>query len=211
MDHHDLLHRARLDRQIGLTEIGLRTALSPAVLQRIDEGRLGELPPGVYARAYVRLFAAEVGIDPDHALRQVAPLLPEAPDPFPVLQQIASMRRNWPAVRFAAAATDALILFIINALIIAVVCFGTGTTVEVVLSAAGAGLAALCCAPVITYFAVFAGIGGRTPGAALWKVPAPPRTALTLSVILERTLAPVSIGRSSPSAPAQLADLARSR
>jgi hypothetical protein len=88
MDGHFTLHGARVKRNIGLDELNARTSLSPVVLRKIDEGRFDELPPGVYARAYVKSFAAEVGLDPDEALRSIEHLLPGAPDPLPVLREL---------------------------------------------------------------------------------------------------------------------------
>ncbi|MBA3296720.1 MAG: helix-turn-helix domain-containing protein, partial [Acidobacteria bacterium] len=58
------LHQARLNCQLELSELAARTAISPSVLAKIDEGRFAELPAGIYARSYVRSFAAEVGVDP---------------------------------------------------------------------------------------------------------------------------------------------------
>jgi hypothetical protein len=88
MDGNQTLHEARMKRNLGLGELKAKTSLSAAVLQKIDEGRFDELPAGVYARAYVKSFAAEVGLDPDEALRELEHLLPGAPDPLPVLREL---------------------------------------------------------------------------------------------------------------------------
>lgn len=82
------LHEARVSRKLGLRELSARTSLSPAVLRKIDEGRFGDLPAGLYARSYVKSFAAEVGLDPVAALKEVEHLLPDAPDPLPVLREL---------------------------------------------------------------------------------------------------------------------------
>ena len=62
--------------------------MSPAIVRKIDEGRFGELPPGLYARSYVRSFASAVGLDPAEALKEVEHLLPGAPDPLPVMREL---------------------------------------------------------------------------------------------------------------------------
>ena len=82
------LHEARVSRKLDLGELSARTSLSPAVLQKIDEGRFGDLPAGLYARSYVKSFAAEVGLDPVAALKEVEHLLPDAPDPLSVLREL---------------------------------------------------------------------------------------------------------------------------
>lgn len=80
------LHQARVDSNLDLEALGARTSLSPAVLRKLDEGRFEELPAGLYARSYVKSFAAEVGLDPEAVLRNVEHLLPDAPDPLSVLR-----------------------------------------------------------------------------------------------------------------------------
>ena len=83
------LYHARINRRLTLEQIGLRTALSPSVLRHLDEGRFELLPSGVYARSYVRTFAAAVGLDPEAALAELESLLPGAPDPIPALNAAA--------------------------------------------------------------------------------------------------------------------------
>jgi hypothetical protein len=55
----------------------------------IDSGSLDALPPGLYARSYVRAFARVVGLDAEEAVRQLEPSLPRADDPLPVLRELA--------------------------------------------------------------------------------------------------------------------------
>ena len=88
MDRHLALHDARVASNVALGELSARTSLSPIIVRKIDEGRFAELPPGVYARSYVKAFAAEVGLDPAEALRKVEHLLPGAPDPLPVMREL---------------------------------------------------------------------------------------------------------------------------
>jgi hypothetical protein len=83
------LHRARVAKSMDLSRVSALTALSPNIVRRIDEGRFEDLPGGLYARSYVRAFAEAVGVKPEEALRDVEPLLPAAPDPFPTLREKA--------------------------------------------------------------------------------------------------------------------------
>ena len=47
MAGHATLHDARTRKNLSLAELSSRTSLSPAVVRKIDEGRFGELPPGL--------------------------------------------------------------------------------------------------------------------------------------------------------------------
>lgn len=85
MDQRRYLYHARISSRLSLQQIGIRTALSPSVLRNLDEGRFELLPSGVYARSYVRTFAAAVGLDPETVLAELEHLLPGAPDPLPAL------------------------------------------------------------------------------------------------------------------------------
>ena len=87
MSHRKFLYHARINSQLTLEQIGLRTALSPTVLRHMDEGRFEFLPSGVYARSYVRAFAKAVGVDPDEALEQVEPYLPGVPDAIAAMHE----------------------------------------------------------------------------------------------------------------------------
>ena len=100
MAGHATLHDARARKNLSLAELSSRASLSPAIVRKIDEGRFGELPPGLYARSYVRSFASAVGLDPAEALKEVVHLLPGAPDPLPVMREL----KGHPVTnRFAAA------------------------------------------------------------------------------------------------------------
>jgi helix-turn-helix protein len=94
VDQRRYLYHARITSRLSLQQIGVRTALSPSVLRNLDEGRFELLPSGVYARSYVRTFAAAVGLDPEAALAELEHLLPGAPDPLPALN--ARRPADWP-------------------------------------------------------------------------------------------------------------------
>ena len=87
----DLLKRARLQRGLSLSKVATLTCLSPRIVRQLDEGLFAELPGGVYARSYVRAFAAAVGLDPDEAVHALAAELPEPGDPLRVLRETADL------------------------------------------------------------------------------------------------------------------------
>lgn len=80
------LHRARVGEGIALNEVAARTCLSPRIVQLIDAGEFDRLPGGIYARSYVRAFAAVVGLDPEDTIRELSDRLPPDEDPLPVLR-----------------------------------------------------------------------------------------------------------------------------
>ena len=87
--HANPLHRARLGGGIALSEVTVRTCLSPRIVHLIDAGRFEQLPGGIYARSYVKAFAAVVGLDPDEAVRELSDHLPPDEDPLPAMRESA--------------------------------------------------------------------------------------------------------------------------
>jgi hypothetical protein len=87
VENRRYLYHGRINSHLSLEQIGLRTAISPSILRNIDEGRFELLPSGLYARSYIRAFAAAVGLDPEAALAAVEPYLPGAPDPLAQLNE----------------------------------------------------------------------------------------------------------------------------
>jgi hypothetical protein len=170
------LHRARIQRGIGLMDLAARTRLSPRVVQQIDEGRFAELPAGLYARAYVRAFAAEVGLEPAQVLAELEPILPSVEDPIDGLREAARQAdsANWfdeVTRRLAASGVDAFILLVVDALVIHVVAVTCRVSVGALLDQAAIAVASLCAVPLVLYFLVFEGLGGRTPGGTICNLP----------------------------------------
>jgi cytoskeletal protein RodZ len=58
------LRQARKQCGLSLPDVAGRTKLSIGVLQAIERNDFESLPPGIYRRSYLRLLAAEVGLDP---------------------------------------------------------------------------------------------------------------------------------------------------
>jgi hypothetical protein len=194
MDARTQLHEARLARRLTLAELGARTALSSAVLEKIDAGRFEELPAGVYARSYVRAVALEVGLDPASTLSTLEPLLPVAHDPFPALHDVRAPpppgTRHRQLGRCGAATLDALLLLAAVVLpILWLASWSMGVDVRTVLAHAGGALGTFCALPLLLYFLLFDGIGGGTPGCRIFAlVDTGARTPRTLPEILRRVV-----------------------
>ena len=201
MDTRKNLHRARVARSMDLSRVSAITALSPVIVRKIDDGRYEELPGGLYARSYIRAFAEAVGVPPEEALKDVETLLPGAPDPLPTLREKSgptpgdllrehaqhcvarartvlrrldrSMleRQGLDLRRATAAVLDAVILACVGAATTALTAWVCGVGFVEILDQAGLALAVMLSLPVLLYFVLFQGIGGRTPGARLSGLP----------------------------------------
>lgn len=94
--------------------------------------------------------------------------------------------------RLGAATIDAMILLAVGtvqALLTAWVC---GVSIDVLLAAAGGALAATCLVPIGSYFLIFQGIAGQTPGIWAFRIrhrdPPAESRELNLSLIASRLL-----------------------
>jgi transcriptional regulator with XRE-family HTH domain len=72
------LRKTRMAQGLSLTEISRRTRIGVTHLRRIEEGDFKSLPPGFYARAFVRAYAEAIGVDADIVLGTLADQLPAA-------------------------------------------------------------------------------------------------------------------------------------
>jgi len=59
------LRRARLQQGISLEQIAERTKISADLWSGLEQNDLSRWPTGLYARAYVRAYAVEIGVDPE--------------------------------------------------------------------------------------------------------------------------------------------------
>jgi cytoskeletal protein RodZ len=64
------LRQARERRGVSLRQIAAKTKISMAVLEALEHNDMSRLPGGIFSRAFVRSYAAEVGLDPDQAVRE---------------------------------------------------------------------------------------------------------------------------------------------
>jgi transcriptional regulator with XRE-family HTH domain len=72
------LRRIRMGKGLSLTEISRRTRIGVGYLRKIEEGQFKALPPGFYARAFVRAYSEAIGVDADVVLGELADVLPAA-------------------------------------------------------------------------------------------------------------------------------------
>jgi hypothetical protein len=185
-----VLREARRARGRTLADLARDTRIPPGALAAIEAGLFDELPRGVYARAWVRSYAAAVGVDPAAVLEIVGPALPRADETLKDICRLrdeeAPVTRRWHYR--AASAIDALVVLGINALIWAVslpVCQCSAPTIP---ASAVPAMVVMLITTLICYVALLAGISGRTAGTALFGLEVLPKPArpLTLHEILER-------------------------
>ena len=64
------LRNAREHAGLSLPELAARTRIPQRTLRAIEENDFSNIPPGVFARSFIRTYAREVGVDPDEAVAQ---------------------------------------------------------------------------------------------------------------------------------------------
>jgi cytoskeleton protein RodZ len=72
------LRAARETKQVSLREIANATKISVSALEALEENDTAQLPGGIFTRAFVRSYAAEVGLDPEETTRDFVAQMPEA-------------------------------------------------------------------------------------------------------------------------------------
>jgi cytoskeletal protein RodZ len=72
------LREARESRGLSLTQITKITKIPTAVLEALERNDGSALPGGIFSRAFVRGFAAAVGLDPEAAVREFLVQYPSA-------------------------------------------------------------------------------------------------------------------------------------
>ncbi len=106
----DELRRERIRQGLNLDQIVQRTKISPRSLQAIEEDALDQLPGIVFARNFVRLYAAELKLDADALVGRLPRLdIDAAPLPNPPVRS----RRPRPDPRLTA--TVASFLWLVTA------------------------------------------------------------------------------------------------
>jgi len=85
---HELLRSARARRGDDLAALSSRTGLRVHHIRAIEEGRLGDLPPGIYGRAAIRSFATAYGLDAEAVLADCDTLLPRVEDPIDAIARV---------------------------------------------------------------------------------------------------------------------------
>jgi cytoskeletal protein RodZ len=67
----DYLKRAREGRGLSIVDLSRATKIKEAQLERLEAGRLRELPAAVFVVGFVRAYARQVGLDEGEAVRRL--------------------------------------------------------------------------------------------------------------------------------------------
>ena len=86
------LRRHRERSRIKLADISRDTRVKLELLQGLEKNDLSSWPKGLYARAYVRAYAAAIGLDSDEAVNEFCRLFPHGDRRAePTLREIADI------------------------------------------------------------------------------------------------------------------------
>jgi transcriptional regulator with XRE-family HTH domain len=185
-----ILREAREARGLAPQDVVRATGLTPRVVAAIEDGRFDELPAGLYARSFVRAYAAAVGLDPPEVLRDFGPLLPDAPLD---LLALAELRRSAATGRWrylAAAIVDAAILLGIDTATLHVSAAVCGVAPWHLLKAAPGSLLVLSATTTALYFWLLgATVGTAGPRLFAVEILPPVRGAIALRALLARGVA----------------------
>ena len=66
-DFGKYLRQARESRSLSLRELSVTTKISMTVLQALEANDTAQVPGGIFGRSFVRTYAEEVGLDPEHS------------------------------------------------------------------------------------------------------------------------------------------------
>jgi len=64
------LRDARERKGVSLRQIASKTKISVAALEALERNDISRLPGGIFSRAFVRSYAAEVGLDPEKTIQE---------------------------------------------------------------------------------------------------------------------------------------------
>ena len=175
----------------GLTtaDVARITKLAPWAIAAIECGRIEDLPPGLYTRAYLRAYARAVRLDPEAIVAAMCPPPAETPpprdDPYrpPRLMPLSLRYR-------AAALVDTAIVLAISATQLTGGTMVSGASWNV-LVAGLATLPALVAATSVLYVGILGATGVGTVGTYLFGVEfvEPPPAPLRGDALVRRSLA----------------------
>ena len=116
IDFGGKLRAAREARGVALRQIAATTRISVAALEALERNDISKLPGGIFSRSFVRSYAAEVGLDPDEAVREFIDRFGTEPPPEPVVvANISEEERAFEARRQAAMLTVRVIVVLLVA------------------------------------------------------------------------------------------------
>ena len=68
-DFGSRMRHVREQRGVSLRRIAQTTKLSVSALEALERNDISRLPGGIFSRAFVRSYAAEIGADPEETVR----------------------------------------------------------------------------------------------------------------------------------------------
>ena len=71
------MKKRREERGVTLREIAETTKISIGILDALERNDASRLPGGIFSRAFVRLYAAQIGLDPEQTVRDFLADFPE--------------------------------------------------------------------------------------------------------------------------------------
>ena len=71
------MKRAREERGVTLRQIAEITKISVSALEALERNDVSRLPGGIFSRAFVRSYAAEIGLDPEQTVRDFLSRFPD--------------------------------------------------------------------------------------------------------------------------------------
>ena len=71
------MRRLREGRGVSLRQIADATKISIGALEALERNDISRLPGGIFSRAFVRSYAAEVGLDPEETVRDFMVQFPD--------------------------------------------------------------------------------------------------------------------------------------
>ena len=69
-DFGSRMRDVREQRHISLRQIADTTKISMGVLEALERNDISRLPGGIFSRAFVRSYAAHIGVDPERTVRE---------------------------------------------------------------------------------------------------------------------------------------------
>ncbi|HXD20187.1 MAG TPA: helix-turn-helix domain-containing protein [Vicinamibacterales bacterium] len=77
VDFGSRMRQAREQRGVSLRQIAERTKISVSALEALERNDISRLPGGIFSRAFVRSYAAEIGVDPEQTVREFLAQFPD--------------------------------------------------------------------------------------------------------------------------------------
>src|SRR4051812_44955604 len=71
------MRHAREQRGISLRQIAETTKISVSALEALERNDISRLPGGIFSRAFVRSYAAQIGVDPEQTVREFLSQFPD--------------------------------------------------------------------------------------------------------------------------------------